>query len=142
MSLFFSLLLTSAAAATEPSSFSHGAWSGTCGADETDKRTVCQASTTGKIRLFFTRDANEWAVSASVAGCDKPQERQTIDASATKGMLRIGDRAAAQILKSMAHTRLLSAMMSCEIKKYDDSALNDRDLIAIITATNVVDIIE
>jgi len=110
-------------------------WLGVCNAS--DAEIVCKAKVSGKISLTFIRSAEEWIVSSIVEGCDQPQEVEKVSASAMKSMLKIGDKAAAQVLRSMVNTRLLSAMMSCHIKSQDNAALNEGDLIALVASTNI-----
>ena len=119
--------------------FRHGIWSGSC---TTSGPVDCQASTAGTIKLTFVRDANDWTISSTAEGCDKSQDSEKIVASSMKSMLAIGDRAAAQVLKSMINTRLLATMMACQIKRYDNAALNERDIVSLVTSTNAAGAVE
>jgi len=144
VSAIFAILLAFGQAdeASSTATFEHGIWKGICSFNpeaEDGKKQVCQAHTSGRIVLTFKRDAEEWTVSSRVEGCDTEQAIERIPSSSTRNILSIGDKAAAQILKSMVNTRLLSAMMSCGIKKYDNSMLNERDIVAIIASTNAAD---
>lgn len=135
MSALAALLFAVAPVNPNASDFRHGVWSGSCIVSELGA--VCKASTGGSIALTFVRDSNQWIVSSVIEGCDEPQEIEKVSAAAMKSMLAIGNKAAAQVLRSMVNTRLLSAMMSCKIKRQDNSALNEGDLASLVESTNV-----
>jgi hypothetical protein len=109
---------------------------------ESSSQLICEAHADGPIKLIFVRTAIEWAISSSVDGCDKPQEVEKISAAAMKSTIASGNRAVAQVLKSMVNTRLLTAMMDCKIKRHNNAAINDRDLAALVASTNVVGAVE
>lgn len=128
-------LMAAGVSADEFPAFKHGVWSGAC--KPVAGLIACESNTDGPIRLSFIRNSTEWIISSSIEGCDKPQDVEKISASSMKSMLAVGDKAAAQVLKSMVNTRLLTAMMDCQIKRRNNAAINDQDLTALVASTNV-----